>query len=189
MHESFNEKISLQTGWLLSHWGSFPIPEIYVETLSSEWASNGVGAEWRSISCDRGRSFVRPRLRRRRPPPLRVSAQVITLTDPVSGDWQQPDRTDRVALLRKTTSGFLTTTDDNTKQPQPRLIFFPLCWFVLVLVGFKFLCIKFNVPNCVYTFIWFYNCHCSASDFLFFCWCCGLLPLVTCLLVYFMCLE
>lgn len=40
-----------------SHWGSFPIPEIYVGALSSEWASNGVGAAWRSISWDLGRSL------------------------------------------------------------------------------------------------------------------------------------
>lgn len=43
MHESFNEKIGPPTGRLLSQWGSLPIQEIYVGTLSSDWASNGVG--------------------------------------------------------------------------------------------------------------------------------------------------
>lgn len=74
---------------------------------------------------------MRPRLRRRRPSLLRLSTQVITLTDPVSSDWRQPGRTDRVALLRKTTSGFLTALWSHWWRPETaksRLKLL-LCWF------------------------------------------------------------
>lgn len=74
---------------------------------------------------------MRPRLRRRRPSLLRLSTQVITLTDPVSSDWRQPGRTDHVALLRKTTSGFLTALWSHWWRPETaksRLKLL-LCWF------------------------------------------------------------